>query len=97
MGQTFAEVSADDFSKITLDPLPHQAIETALTTMGGGGSHGVDYKLEMLKMAGWKGNKLTSFAKDPEGASKAFNKIRKALKKTDNADDLRNLLDKPKK
>lgn len=89
MSQTFAEVHVDDFMKITTDPLPHKEIEDALSAIGGGGKLGMNFKQEMLKIAGWKGNKLTSYAKRPESAAEAFNKVRLALAKTDYPDDLR--------
>ena len=92
MGNNIEEVQVSDFTKITLEALPHQKIESALSVIGGGGKNGMTYKQEMLKLAGWKGNKLTSFSKNSESAALAFNKIRVALAKTDNADDLRNLL-----
>jgi len=89
MNRDFVEVQVDDFMKITVEALPHQEIETVLSTIGGGGAKGVAFKQEMLKIAGWTGNKLTSFAKDPESAAEAFNKVRLALAKTDNPDDIR--------
>ncbi len=96
MTQEFTEVQIDDFMKITTDPLPHQLIESALSALGGGGTGGMNFKQEMLKRAGWKGNKLTSFAKDPDSAAKAFNKVRLAFSslETDHPDDLRNALEK---
>ena len=92
MGQSFAEVQVEDITKITLDPLPHKEIENALVAIGGGGADGANFKLEILKMAGWKGNKLTSYAKDPECATKAFNKVRRILEKTDNPEKIKKVL-----
>ena len=89
MSQEIAEVHVDDFMKITMDPLPHKLIENALSEMGGGGVNGMTFKQEMLKIAGWKGDKLTSYAKRPEIAAEAFNRVRLALAKNDHPDDLR--------
>lgn len=89
MSQEFTEVQVDDFMKITTDPLPHKQIEDALSAIGGGGTKGMAFKQEMLKIAGWTGNKLTSFAKKPESAAEAFNKVRLALAKTEHPDDIR--------
>jgi len=93
MSDAIAEVQVEDFMKITLDPLPHKEIETILSAIGGGGADGAIYKFELLKLAGWSGNKLTSFAKDPENAASAFNKIRLLLLKTNDSKELRSLLE----
>lgn len=83
MNNEFSAVSADDFSKITIERLPHQDIENALITMGGGGVKGMTFKNDILKRAGWTGGPLTSFAKRPDVAAKAFNQVRAAFAKTD--------------
>lgn len=83
MSNEYPEVNADDFSKITIDRLPHQDIENALIAMGGGGVSGMSFKNDTLKRAGWTGNALTSFAKRPDVAAEAFNKVRAAFAKTD--------------
>ena len=88
MSQEFREVSAKDFTKLTIERLPHQDIENALIAMGGGGVKGMDFKNSALKKAGWKGDRLTSFAKKPEDAAKAFNVVRLALQKADDMDGL---------
>jgi len=88
MSQELRKVSAEDFTKLTTERLPHQDIENALIAMGGGGVKGMDFKNNALKKAGWKGDRLTSFAKKPEDAAKAFNTVRKALKETDDKDGL---------
>lgn len=93
MSNEFPEVSAADFSKITIERLPHQNIENALIAMGGGGVVGMKFKNETLKRAGWKGDRLTSYAKKPEDAAKAFNKIRKAMTKTDDSELLWQMFD----
>ena len=91
MSNEFSEVNADDFSKITPDRLPHQDIETALIAMGGGGVKGMTYKNDILKRAGWTGNALTSFAKRPDVAAKAFNKVRTAFGETKDPELLWNM------
>ena len=83
MSNDYPEVSAEDFTKLTIERLPHQDIENALISLGGGGVNGMKFKNETLKRAGWSGDRLTSFAKRPEDAAKAFNKVRAALSKTD--------------
>jgi len=94
MNTTFTKVTPEDFTKITIEKLPHQDIENTLIVMGGGGVGGMKFKNETIKRAGWKGDRLTSFAKDPEKAAKAFNNIRKALKKTDDPELLWQMFDK---
>lgn len=93
MSNEFREVSAEDFSKITIEKLPHQDIENALIAMGGGGVKGMEFKNSTLKRAGWKGDRLTSYAKKPEDAAKVFNKIRAALAKSDDPELLWQMFD----
>ncbi|MDX1810357.1 MAG: hypothetical protein R3240_00295 [Gammaproteobacteria bacterium] len=83
MSMDFPEVSSEDFSRLTIEKLPHQLIENQLIVMGGGGVEGMKFKNNTLKQAGWSGDKLTSYAKRPELAAQVFNAIRGALKKTD--------------
>lgn len=92
MSMDFPEVNPDDFMKITTDRLPHQEIEAALINIGGGGVEGTEYKNKLVKAAGWKKLRLSSYAGDPQMAAEAFNKIRGALLQTDNADELLNLV-----
>jgi len=89
MNQIIAEVQAEDFTKVTIDLLPHKEIENKLTAIGGGGVNGVAYKNELIKLAGWKGDRLTSFARKPEEAAEVFNKIRLALAANDDPDELK--------
>jgi len=92
MSDEFKEVTAEDFSKITIERLPHQDIENALIQLGGGGVKGMDFKNKALKRAGWPGDRLTSFAKKPEEAAKAFNAVRSALTNAEDADALMSAL-----
>lgn len=75
----FDEVKAEDFSKIGGGPPPHLKIEQALIQMGGAGKVGMDFKQQALKAAGWKYDRLTGYAKNPQLAATAFNRIRAAL------------------
>ncbi|THB70293.1 MAG: hypothetical protein D6B28_09655 [Gammaproteobacteria bacterium] len=75
------EVTAADFSKITLEKLPHLKIEDELIKLGGEGVTGVSFKKDALKAAGWKYHELTSYNAHAEEASQAFNRIREQLMK----------------
>ena len=88
MSNEYPEVHAEDFTKLTIEKQPHQEIENALIGMGG-----AKFKNETLKRAGWSGDRLTSFAKRPEDAANAFNKIRAALAKTDDPELLWQMFD----
>lgn len=88
MSKVFAEVHPDDFSKITLERLPHQQIEMALIAIGGGGVRGTQFKTEVVQAAGWKGERLSTYAGKPEMAASAFNRIRSVLTETENMDEI---------
>lgn len=88
MGREFAEVQVDDFSKITLDRLPHQEIEMALIAIGGGGVRGTQFKTDVVRAAGWNSERLATYAGKPEKAAAAFNKIRAVLAETDDQDQV---------
>lgn len=92
MSKNFPEVSPDDFMKITTNRLPHQDIEAELINIGGGGVDGTNFKNDLVKAAGWKKMRLSSYAGDPQMAATAFNKIREALTKTINPDELISLI-----
>ena len=83
MGREFAEVQAEDFSKITIDRMPHQEIEMALIAIGGGGVRGTQFKTEVVRAAGWNSERLATYAGKPEKAATAFNRIRAVLAETD--------------
>ncbi len=79
MSNDIEEVKTDDFSKITLEKLPHLKIEDALIQLGGEGVIGVSFKKDALKAAGWKYHELTSYNAHAEEACQAFNKVRQEL------------------
>lgn len=88
MGKEFAEVQAEDFSKITIDRLPHQEIEMALIAIGGGGVRGTQFKTDVVRAAGWNGERLATYAGKPEKAAAAFNRIRDVLTETEDQDQI---------
>jgi len=92
MGKEFTQVHSDDFSKITLDRLPHQEIEMALISIGGGGVKGIEFKTEMVKAAGWSRDRLSTYSGNPDLAAEAFNRIRELLVETEDAGELRTRL-----
>ncbi len=93
MGKEFSPVQADDFSKLTIDRLPHQEIEMALISIGGGGVKGIDFKTEMVKAAGWNRERLSTYSGNPELAAEAFNRLRELLAETEDAGELRSRLE----
>jgi len=84
----FEEVKAEDFSKLTIDPLPHQAIERAIIAIGGGGVAGMQFKNEILVKAGWSTDRLRSYASRADQAAQAFNRVRVILEDTEDRDEL---------
>ncbi len=70
----------------------HLLIEEALIKMGGDGTLGGTFKKEVLKMAGWTGGALTTYASRSQVAAEAFNRVREALEKASNADELKSQL-----
>ena len=93
MSDAFAVVQPEDFMKIGGDKPSHLLIEEALIRMGGAGTAGGAFKKEVLKLAGWTGGSLTTYASRAQLAAESFNRIRDALGKSASADELRaNLL-----
>lgn len=88
----FPEIQAEDFTKITIERLPHHEIEAALIHIGGSGVPGSKYKTDVLKAAGWKYERLTTYAAHPDVAAVAFNRVRQALAETENQEELMALL-----
>lgn len=86
MGKVFAEVVEADFSKIGGERPSFLLIEDALVAIGGGGKAGVNYKYDVVKAAGWKYERLTSYGKDAALATQAFNRVREVLAVTSDAD-----------
>lgn len=91
MSKEYTEILPEDFTKITAQKLPHQEIEMALMAIGSSGSgsgSGTEFKNNLLKAAGWKKMRLSTYAGDPDMAADAFNKVRIALSQTDNPEEL---------
>lgn len=74
-----AEVQTEDFARIGGEKPPHLSIEAALVALGGHGVQGNDFKLRVLKAAGWKYGKMTPYGSYPKLAAEAFNRIRAVL------------------
>ena len=92
MNQSFNVVEPEDFMKIGGSKPSHLLIEETLIKMGGGGTSGGDFKKEVLKMAGWTGGPLTTYASRSQVAAEAFNRIRELLEKATTPDELKALL-----
>lgn len=92
MSRDYTEVRVEDFSKITLERLPHQQIEMALIAIGGGGVRGIEFKTNVVKAAGWNRERLSTYAGNPELAAAAFNRIRSVLSETDDPERVVSLL-----
>lgn len=84
----FSEVKPEDFTTFSPKPAPHILIENELIKIGGTGTVGISFKSEVLKLAGWKYGDLSSYGRNPELASEAFNRVRQAIAKTDNKEQL---------
>jgi hypothetical protein len=84
----FSEVKPEDFTTFSPKPAPHILIENELIKIGGTGAVGISFKSEVLKLAGWKYGDLSSYGRNPELASEAFNRVRQAIAKTDNKEQL---------
>ena len=89
MSRSFAEVHPDDFMKFGGEKLSHLLIEEALIKMGGDGVNGGTFKKEILKLAGWNGGALTTYASRAQVAAAAFNRIREALETAAEPQDLK--------
>ena len=77
---TFEPIQAKDFSSFTPGKVAtYIQIEQRLQDIGGGGQVGMEYKQQVLKQAGWKYDRLTGYAKNPELAAQAFNRVREAM------------------
>lgn len=85
----FEEINPDDFSNFKPGYVfPHVKIEQLLTVVGGGSTAGTAYKSEVLKLAGWKHDSLIGYAKHPEVAAEAFNKLRDIIAKTQDKEEI---------
>jgi hypothetical protein len=77
--QAYIEVQPEDFMKIGGDKPPHLLIEQVLITLGRESGNGGAFKKEALKLAGWTGSSLTTYASRADVAASAFNRIREVL------------------
>ncbi|BDX01771.1 hypothetical protein MACH16_05190 [Marinomonas pontica] len=92
MSKQFAEVQQDDFMKFGGERPSYLEIEDALMKLGGHGVGGNNFKNEMVKLAGWTGGALTTYAQRAAVAQAAFNRIREVLPKASSAEELRAIL-----
>ncbi|MCV2403646.1 hypothetical protein OFY17_12260 [Marinomonas sp. C2222] len=92
MSKQFAEVQQDDFMKFGGERPSYLLIEDALMELGGHGVNGNNFKNDMIKLAGWTGGALTTYAQRAAVAQAAFNKIRAVLPKVSTAAELEALL-----
>lgn len=85
----FVEIKSEDFTSFTPGKVAaYIQIEQLLNQIGGGGTAGMAFKKAAIKAAGWKYDGLTGYAKNPDMAAAAFNKVRQALKETQDKDAL---------
>jgi len=92
VSESFSVVQPEDFMKFGGDKPSHLLIEETLIKMGGGGTDGGSFKKEMLKMAGWTGGPLTTYASRSQIAAEAFNRIRELLETASTAEELKSQL-----
>lgn len=92
MSKQFAEVQQDDFMKFGGERPSYLEIEDALMKLGGHGVGGNNFKNEMVKLAGWTGGALTTYAQRAAVAEAAFNRIREVFPKASSAEELRAIL-----
>lgn len=92
MTQTYTEVQPEDFMKIGGDKPPHLLIEQALISLGAQTGNGGAFKKEALKLAGWNGGALTTYASRAQVAADAFNRIRQALEGVESPTELKDKL-----
>jgi hypothetical protein len=90
--QTYVEVHPEDFMKIGGDKPPHLLIEQALISLGAQTGNGGAFKKEVLKLAGWSGGALTTYASRAQVAADAFNRIREVIDGVSSPEDLREKL-----
>ena len=88
----FSEVNPADFMKIGGDKPPHLLIEQELISLGSQIGNGGAFKKEALKLAGWTGGSLTTYASRAQLAAEVFNRLRDALDGVDTPDQLKEKL-----
>jgi hypothetical protein len=91
--EAYAEVHPEDFMKIGGDKPPHLLIERALISLGSKSGNGGAFKKEALKLAGWNGGALTTYASRAQLAAEAFNRIREVLSGIESAEELKEKLE----
>lgn len=85
----FEPIITNDFTTFTPGRIaPHIKLEQFLTALGGGSTLGSNYKHHVLKLAGWKYDSIIGYAKHPDLASEAFNKVRSVLIETQDKDEI---------
>lgn len=86
-------IVANDFTTFTPGRVaPHVKLEQLLTQLGGGGTQGNAYKHQVLKLAGWKYDAIIGYAKHPDTAAVAFNRVRDVVQTTQDKDEILNRL-----
>lgn len=82
-------VKSEDFTSFTPGVVAtHVKIEQLLTQIGGGGTEGSNFKNQVLNKAGWNHDSLVGYAKHPDAAADAFNKIRDVITQTQEKEEL---------
>jgi len=85
----FEQIIAEDFTSFKPGVVAtHVKIEQLLSNIGGGGTKGNEFKSMVMKMAGYKYDPIIGYAKHPEAAAEAFNKIRSIISETQDKDAL---------
>lgn len=92
MAKQYAEVQQDDFMKFGGERPSYLQIEDDLMALGGHGVAGNAFKKEVMKLAGWTGGALTTYAQRPVVAANAFNKVRSVLLKATTAAEVKEQL-----
>lgn len=88
MPEEFKEVDPQDFLTFSREKPSFTLMEAKLIDIGGGGKDGIDFKTDILRLAGWKYKALTSYGSHAEVAAQAFNKVRGVLAETDEAEQI---------
>ena len=89
MAKQFKVVEPDDFMKFGADRPSYLDIEDTLMAIGGHGVSGNNFKKEVMKLAGWTGGALATYASRPAIAATAFNRVRDILAVVDTADEIK--------
>ena len=92
MSIEFSRVEANGFLTFSPDPPPHVKIEAYLIDIGGGANKGINYKKKVLEKAGWKYKALTSYGAHADTATIAFNNVREVLTKTEDKEEILDVL-----